>query len=94
MHVRSTVLILSLCILAACSRKPDKEDCARYARHLAEISGHPAVDAALRSQGGKAAVQQHCMGLKKAQVECSNESASLSDAASCETKKSSSVLDF
>jgi cobalamin biosynthesis protein CobD/CbiB len=87
-------LILSAIFLAAsCSRKPAKEDCARYDRHLAELAAHPAIEAALRSAGGRDAATAHCMELKKSQVECSTEATSLSDAAACESKKGS-FFDF
>ncbi|MBL8019475.1 MAG: hypothetical protein JNM27_07415 [Leptospirales bacterium] len=93
MPVKYFVIILTLSIAAGCSRKPGKEECARYNQHLSQLAGHPAIDAALKSADGKAAVTAHCMELKKSQVECATEATSLSDATACETKKGS-FFDF
>lgn len=83
------IIALILGVGAGCSRKPGKEECARYGHHLSQLAGHPAIEAALKSADGKAAVTAHCMELKKSQVECATDAASLSDATTCETKKGS-----
>ncbi|MCE9597416.1 MAG: hypothetical protein K8S54_05550 [Spirochaetia bacterium] len=87
------LILLTLTMAASCSRKPGKEECARYNQHLSQLAAHPAIEAALRTADGKAAVAAHCMELKKSQVECASDATSLSDAALCETKKGS-IFEF
>jgi len=91
--VKFFFIISTLVLAFACSRKPGKEDCARYNRHISDLAGHPAIDAAMKSADGKAAVQAHCMELKKSQVECASEATTLSDSLACESRKGS-ILDF